>query len=312
MKESDQAAASRKAAADQAANGATPLPPGCRILFIGGGNMAGAMISGLVAAGISPAQVAALDPAPETRDRLRERHGIAVFADPAQLDATLSFDAIVLAVKPQQAEAALAGCRGLFAGNPQAVLISVAAGLRIAAIVAASGGHARVVRAMPNTPALIGHGIAGFFAPASVDASSSEIAAAVLGATGAVVRVAHENLLDTVTAVSGSGPAYAFYLMEAMIDAGIAGGLDAGTARTLALHTVKGAALLALASEEPPTELRRRVTSPGGTTAAAIEVLDRQQVRASLGQAIQAAAARSRQLSEPVGPSNAPGSAPSS
>jgi pyrroline-5-carboxylate reductase len=282
---------------DKAATGRPRLPPGSRILFIGGGNMAGAMISGLVGAGIPPAQVAALDPAPETRRILAERHGITVFADAAEVDAALRFDAIVLAVKPQQADAALAACRELFARNPQAVLISVAAGLRIASIVAASGGHARVVRAMPNTPALIGQGIAGFFAPSSVEAAAGDIAAAVLAATGAVVRVPHENLLDTVTAVSGSGPAYAFYLMEAMIDAGIAGGLDAGTARTLALHTVKGAALLALASDEPPTELRRRVTSPGGTTAAAIEVLDRQQVRASLGQAIQAAAARSRQLS---------------
>ncbi len=283
---------------DNAASGATRLPPGCRILFIGGGNMAGAMISGLLAAGMPAAQVTALDPAPETRRGLAERHGIAVYGDAAETDPAMRFDAIVLAVKPQQADAALAACRALFARNRNAVLISIAAGLRIATIVSASGGHARVVRAMPNTPALIGQGIAGFYAPASVEAPASGIAAAVLAATGEVVQVPHENLLDTVTAVSGSGPAYAFYLMEAMIDAGIAGGLDAGTARALALNTVKGAALLALASDESPAQLRRRVTSPGGTTAAAVDVLDRQQVRASIGQAIQAAAARSRSLSE--------------
>jgi pyrroline-5-carboxylate reductase len=165
-------------------------------------------------------------------------------------------------------------------------------------LVSMSGGHRRVVRAMPNTPSLIGEGISGLFAPPDAVEEDRRIARAILASTGQVVVVDHEHLIDTVTAVSGSGPAYVFYLMEAMIEAGRSGGLDPATARLLALQTVKGAALLALASEEPPEILRARVTSPAGTTAAAVAVLDERGVKASMVEAVRAAASRSRQLSD--------------
>ncbi len=271
---------------------------GRRILFVGGGNMAGAMISGLVAAGVPAAAIGVVEPAAAARDALAARHRVLAFAAVHGIADHERFDAIVLAVKPQQAEVALAACQPLLARLPDAVLISIAAGTTIRSIFALSGGHRRIVRAMPNTPSLIGAGISGLYAPVGSDPGDRSLAAAILASTGQVVVVDHETLIDTVTAVSGSGPAYAFYLMEAMIEAGVAGGLDPGSARQLALHTVRGAALLALASDEAPEELRRRVTSPGGTTAAAIEVLDRQDVKTSLGEAIRAAAARSRALSE--------------
>lgn len=280
-----------------AAGPAEPLA-GRRILFIGGGNMASAMIGGLVDSGVPAAQVGVIEPVAAARQSLQDRHGITVFADAAGIDAALRFDAIVLAVKPQQAGAALAASRGLLGRNSQAVLISIAAGLDMGLLATMSGGHPRIIRAMPNTPALIGQGIAGLYAPAGVDPQDRAIAQAILASTGQVVVVDHEKLIDTVTAVSGSGPAYAFYLMEAMIEAGIAGGLDAAAARSLAIHTVKGAALLALASDEAPETLRARVTSPAGTTAAAVAVLEQQQVKASIGMAIRAAAVRSRELSE--------------
>lgn len=281
-----------------AAGNSTGLPADCRILFIGGGNMAGAMISGLVDSGVAPERIGVVEPLAAARQALGDRFGTPVFADAAGIGKELRFDAIVLAVKPQQAAVALAACQGLLRRNPDAVLISIAAGLGIELLVSMSGGHRRVVRAMPNTPSLIGQGIAGLYAPADAAPRDREIARAILASTGKVVPVEHEELIDTVTAVSGSGPAYAFYLMEAMTEAGIAGGLDAASARELAIHTVKGAALLALASDEPPEVLRARVTSPGGTTAAAVAVLEERQVKGIFGSAIRAAATRSRQLSD--------------
>jgi pyrroline-5-carboxylate reductase len=270
-----------------------------RILFIGGGNMANAMIGGLVESGVPAARIAVIEPAAASRQALQDKHGaIATHAAAADIGEGEPFDAVVLAVKPQQAATALTACRALLQRNPGAVVLSIAAGLGVELLVAMSGGHPRVVRAMPNTPSLIGEGIAGLYAPAGTDPDAKELAGAILSGTGQVVDIADEQLMDTVTAVSGSGPAYAFYLIEAMTEAGIAGGLEASSARALAVQTVKGAALLAEASEEPPEVLRARVTSPGGTTAAAVAVLDRKQVKASVGEAIQAAARRSRQLSD--------------
>ena len=283
--------------APQLSPGAGPLA-GRHILFIGGGNMAGAMISGLVEAGVPAAQIGVIEPLAAARQALKDRHGVVVFEGADRIDAASRFDAIVLAVKPQQAGTALKTTHDLLRRHPDAVLISIAAGLSIDLLVSMSGGHRRVLRAMPNTPSLIGEGISGLFAPADAEAADREMARAILASTGEVVIVDHEHLIDTVTAVSGSGPAYAFYLMEAMIEAGMSGGLDAASARALAIHTVKGATLLALASDEPPEILRARVTSPAGTTAAAVAVLDQRQVKASICQAIRAAASRSQQLSD--------------
>ncbi len=283
---------------DNAGTGDTGLHSASRILFIGGGNMASAMISGLVRAGVPAAQIGAVEPQPAARAGLSDKLGVTVFAAADDIGPQVRFDAVVLAVKPQQAGAALAACQDLLRRNPKAVLVSIAAGLDIGLIAGLSGGHSRIVRAMPNTPSLIGEGIAGIYAPPGTTPGDLTLARAILTSTGKVVSVDHEELIDTVTAVSGSGPAYAFYLMEAMTEAGIAGGLDAAAARDLAIHTVKGAALLALASDEPPETLRARVTSPGGTTAAAIAVLDERQVKGIFSSAIRAAATRSRQLSD--------------
>ncbi len=283
---------------DRLAAGSPEILAHCRILFIGGGNMASAMISGLLSTDMAATRIAVVEPLEAARQSLADKFGTMVFADTGEIDEAARFDAIVLAVKPQQAGAALAASRNLLHRNPQAVLVSIAAGLGVDLLVSMSGGHRRVVRAMPNTPSLIGQGIAGLYAPPGAAPGDAEIARAILASTGKVVSVDHERLIDTVTAVSGSGPAYAFYLMEAMTEAGIAGGLDAAAARELAIHTVKGAALLALASDEPPEVLRARVTSPGGTTAAAVAVLDERQVKGILASAIRAAASRSRQLSD--------------
>jgi pyrroline-5-carboxylate reductase len=270
-----------------------------RILFIGGGNMARALIGGLVAAGMPPARIAVIEPVADAREALEGRFGgLVAFTRADDIGDDARFDALVLAVKPQQADKALEAASPLLGRNPRTLLLSIAAGLGVDWLVAASGGHRRVFRAMPNTPCLIGEGISGLFSPADAEAADRDLARAILSGTGEVIAIEQEHLMDIVTAVSGSGPAYAFYLIEAMSEAGVAGGLEPAAARALAVQTVKGAALLAIASEEPPEILRARVTSPGGTTAAAVAVLDRREVKSSIGQAIQAAAVRSRELSD--------------
>ncbi len=268
-------------------------PP--RILFIGGGNMAGAMIAGLIASGADAATIAVIEPNEAARDALHSRHGVVARAEPPA-PASGRFDAIVLAVKPQQAVDALGGCTPLFAANPQAVLISIAAGLRCETIARASGGHPTIVRAMPNTPALIGEGATGLFVPSGTPGRQAALAREILESTGVVVLIEHEALIDAVTAVSGSGPAYVFLLIESMIDAAVANGLDAATARTLVLATVRGSARLAEGSDEPADLLRRRVTSPGGTTAAAIAVMETAGLKAIVGRAITAARDRGEAL----------------
>lgn len=284
-----------------APDAADPTPAaalaGRRILFVGGGNMASAMIKGLVGAGVPAASITVIEPVEAARRTLADKPGPMVFPGADDIPGDLRFDAIVLAVKPQQAGTALRACQDLIARNPEALLISIAAGLGIDLLISMCGGHRRVVRAMPNTPSLIGEGISGLFVPVDTPPRDRAIAQAILASTGGVVTVDHEALIDTVTAVSGSGPAYAFYLMEAMTEAGVAGGLDAATARELAVRTVKGASLLAAASDEPPEVLRARVTSPAGTTAAAVAVLENRQAKGILHAAIHAAASRSRQLS---------------
>lgn len=274
-----------------------------RILFIGGGNMAAAMIGGLVRAGGStlpasagaPArlEVAVIEPDAATRARLVDRHGITAHAAPS---GNLAADAIVLAVKPQVAPQALVQSQPLFAANPDAILVSVAAGITIATLSRDSGGHRAIGRAMPNTPALIGEGVTGLYLPASIAAAQATLAEQILVSTGAVVRLDDEASLDAVTAVSGSGPAYVFYLIEAMMAGALAEGLSADQARTLVQATVRGAALLADQSEEPAEVLRQRVTSPNGTTFAAITEFDRQHVREGIVAGIAAARRRSEEL----------------
>lgn len=291
---------------------ATPDAPGPCVLFIGGGNMAAAMIGGLLrqpggsaaggsaAGGSAPGEpasrglvVTVVEPEAATRTGLEQRFGIATRAG---ADPGARVDAIVLAVKPQVAALALDQARPLLQANPDAVLVSIAAGTTLATLGRASGGHRAIARAMPNTPALIGEGVTGLFLPEGISDAQAALAERIVASTGAVVRLGREAELDAVTAVSGSGPAYVFYLIEAMMTAARAEGLSEAQARTLVKATVRGAALLADQSDEPAEELRRRVTSPNGTTAAATAEFDRRGVMAGIVAGIAAARQRSEAL----------------
>ena len=266
-----------------------------QIVFIGGGNMAGALIGGLLRAGRSAAALIVVEPFEAQRARLAQDFGITA---QAAADARLAgAGTVVWAVKPQLFAQAAAPCAPFVA---QALQLSVMAGIRSAAIAAASGS-ARVVRAMPNTPALIGRGIAGLYArPGVTDAERAEVQA-LLAPTGALLWVDQEADLDAVTAVSGSGPAYVFYVLEAMMHAATAMGLSAEQGRALALATFDGATELARRSPESPETLRAQVTSKGGTTFAAISALEAAGVKAAFVAALQAAQQRAHELGDEFG-----------
>lgn len=266
-----------------------------RVLFLGGGNMGAAMVGGLVARGQSPGNITVIEPHGAARQSLQARFGVAT------LEAASAWPpsgVAVLAVKPQQMREAV---RAL--GKPPAALlvITIAAGIRIADLSRWLGGHAAIVRAMPNTPALVRAGVTGLFAPPSVSAHEREEAETLLGAVGETVWLAREDDLDAVTAVSGSGPAYVFYFLEALEQAGRDMGLAPEAARKLALQTFLGAASLAVARAEDPAVLRAQVTSKGGTTERAVAELDQAQVKAAFIAAVKAARARSAELGDALG-----------
>jgi pyrroline-5-carboxylate reductase len=269
--------------------------------FIGGGNMASALLGGLVAKGRPVASFRVVEPHAEARARLAAAYpGIALFE--AAGDAAIAgADIVVLAVKPQQMRAAAAALAPCIAGDRRPVVLTIAAGIRIGDLARWLGGSPRIVRAMPNTPALIGRGISGVFAPAAVDAAGRALAAAVLEAAGEVVWVDAEERLDAVTAVSGSGPAYVFYFLEALEAAASAQGFAAADARRLAYATVDGAVALAQRSEHEPAVLRAQVTSKGGTTEAALVVMEAAGVKAAIAAAVDAAARRARELGDTLG-----------
>jgi len=272
------------------------------IAFIGGGNMATALIGGLVAAGHEGRSIIVVEPVEAQRRDLCERFGVEAIEviGPALARASM----VVWAVKPQVFGAAAAKCASHVRG---ALQVSVMAGVRSDAIAAATGSE-RVVRVMPNTPALIGKGVAGVFARPAVSRDDRASVDAVLAPTGAVVWLEREDELDAITALSGSGPAYVFHLVEAMVAAAREMGVPDDRARTLAVHTVAGAAALAAASNESAEVLRRNVTSPGGTTAAAMAVLEKRGVEAAFIEAILAARDRARELGEEFGATpDAPG-----
>jgi pyrroline-5-carboxylate reductase len=263
------------------------------LAFIGGGNMASAIIGGLLKSGWPAPAVLVVEPLEEQRQRLQALHADLVVL--AQADARLQPAQLVLwAVKPQSFAQAAAPCKAHVA---QAVQLSVMAGVRCATIEAATGST-RVVRAMPNTPALIGQGIAGLYAQPQVSASERALVERVLGPTGSVLWVAAEDQLDAVTALSGSGPAYVFYFIEAMVQAGLEMGLSAEHARRLAQETFAGAAALAMRSDESPEVLRERVTSKGGTTHAAVSSLEADDVKAAFVRALHAAQKRAEELGQ--------------
>lgn len=267
-----------------------------RIAFLGGGNMACALIGGLLAKGYPADAFSVVEVVSEARDRLVARFKVHVSAEPD--DATFAADTLVLAVKPQdmrKAAAPLAGRLG------QSLVVSIAAGIRLEDLSRWLGGYARLVRVMPNTPALVGAGIAGLYARPEVSKEERARAQAVLAAVGKTVWVEDEALIDPVTAVSGSGPAYVFYFIEALERSGIELGLQPAAARALAIQTFVGAARLAAESSEPPAVLRERVTSKGGTTEAALKVFAAEDIAGRIGRALAAASNRGAELGRLLG-----------
>ncbi|TQV65187.1 MAG: pyrroline-5-carboxylate reductase [Halothiobacillaceae bacterium] len=261
------------------------------IAFIGGGNMARALIGGLIRNEHPADRLCVSDPNADVRDRLVEL-GVCAVAD--NLKAIEQARVIVLAVKPQALGAVARDLAPALRADP--LVISIAAGVRIDTLRRWLGGHARIVRAMPNTPALVQAGATGLFAPAEVGSDERAVAESILRAVGVCVWVDSEALLDPVTALSGSGPAYVFLMMEAMQAAGEKLGLDAATARLLTLETMLGAARLALESNEDPATLRARVTSPGGTTERGIAALEQAGLRDAFDTALKAASDRAAEL----------------
>ncbi|NLF54550.1 MAG: pyrroline-5-carboxylate reductase [Thauera phenolivorans] len=271
-----------------------------KISFLGGGNMAAALVGGMLERGFERAGLQIVEIGAEARARLADRFGVRVAAGPD--DDALDCEVLVLAVKPQQMKAALAPIAGGLRGQ---LVVSIAAGLRIADLgrwLGAPGTpFARIVRCMPNTPALIGAGVTGLYADPSVDAAGREAAEAILGAVGSTLWVDSEARIDAVTAISGSGPAYVFHFIESLEAAGRALGFDEADARRLAIDTTLGAARLAAGSEDAPAVLRERVTSKGGTTAAALASLTASGWHDALVAAVKAAESRGRALGDELG-----------
>lgn len=268
-----------------------------RIGIIGGGNMARALLGGLLARGIDPERIIVCEPDATARAALAGQYGVNVSAD--NHAAVAGAQVVVLAVKPQimgEVVTALAGDLQL----QRPLVISVAAGVRVTELARWIGAGVPVVRAMPNRPALIGAGATGLFADTGVGDVERARATELLAATGLAVWVDSETQLDVVTALSGSGPAYFFRLAELMAEAAIAAGLDAGVARRLAAQTLAGAGRLVAAESDPDlAQMRAAVTSKGGTTAAALASFEAQGLPATVAQAMQAAAQRSRELADP-------------
>jgi pyrroline-5-carboxylate reductase len=266
-----------------------------RIAFIGGGNMASAIIGGLIAQGFAPEHLDVVEPFAEAQDKLKASFGITAHTQAGHFLAAA--DLVIWAVKPQTFKEAAQQVQPYTSG---ALHLSVAAGIRSESI-AQWLGTERVVRAMPNTPALIGKGITALFARQAVTAQDKAWVDEVLATTGEVFWLGAETQLDAVTALSGSGPAYMFYFMEAMVEAGTTMGLDPAQAYKLAVATFIGAGELARASTESPKVLRQRVTSKGGTTYAALSSMEHDQVGPMFVRAMQAAGLRAQELGDEFG-----------
>ena len=265
------------------------------IAFIGGGNMARSLAGGLVADGMPAARLRVAEPDPERGKALARELGVTVTPDNAA--AAAAAQVVVLAVKPQVMPGVARQLAPVLAGG-ETLVVSVAAGIRSADLARWLGAGVPVIRAMPNTPALIGCGATVLCAAPGVSEAQREQAESILRAVGSVSWVDDETQMDAVTALSGSGPAYFFLLAEAMADAGAAEGLSPELARLLAVETALGAARVAVESEEEIDALRRRVTSPGGTTEAAVDTLENGGFRQLVATALAAARARSRELAE--------------
>lgn len=261
-----------------------------KISFIGGGNMAQALIGGMLAQGAKVRNILVCDPSDTVQSYMQEK-GIQTTSSAG--DALAHGEVVVLAIKPQIFSAALAPLAGKFTDQ---LIISVAAGTTVNTISQLLGGYRSIVRCMPNTPALIQAGASGLYAAADVSDEQKALAQSIIGASGLAIWVDSEELMHAVTAVSGSAPAYFFYFLEHMIAAGTQLGLSSAQAASLAKQTALGAAQMAITSDDTPSELRRKVTSPNGTTQAAIESMQANQVGKLLEKAMQACVDRSVEM----------------
>ena len=270
------------------------------LAFIGGGNMARSLIGGLISQGLPAHQIIVADPVAAQREQLAQQYRVQVTGD-NQLAAGAA-QIIVLAVKPQELRKVAEGLAGSVSTH-RPLIISVAAGIRASDLQRWLGGLP-VVRTMPNRPALNGCGVTGMYANAQVPAAQRELVGKIMNAVGKSVWVEQETLIDAVTAVSGSGPAYFFLLMELLEAAGVEQGLPSETARTLAIETAYGAGFMAREVSDPPAVLRQQVTSRGGTTEAALKVFDANNLRSIVSQAVKAAADRSAELAMVLGQAN--------
>jgi pyrroline-5-carboxylate reductase len=274
-----------------------------KLAFVGGGNMAAALIGGLIRRGVAATHLVVADPSEEQRRRLVEKYGVAQTADNAE--AVRGAEVVLLAVKPQQMRAVALALAPHLNASPglesRPLVISVAAGIPHAALARWFGPGVPVVRTMPNRPALNGFGATGLYAPTSVGAAHRALAESIMAAVSATVWVEHEGQMDTVTALSGSGPAYFFLFMEALQAAAHERGLPNDVAHRLTLETAYGAAEMARHSTDSLATLREQVTSKGGTTAAALAVLDAAGLRAIVAHAVAAADRRSAELAAEYG-----------
>ncbi|HTT36610.1 MAG TPA: pyrroline-5-carboxylate reductase [Burkholderiales bacterium] len=266
------------------------------IAFIGGGNMATALIGGLLQKGYARHEISVVEVDSAARDRLSRTLGVAVTEHPGT--GVANADVVLLAVKPQQLRGVALALRPLLVSQ---LVLSIAAGIRTADLAGWLGSYPLVIRAMPNTPALVLAGVAALYGMPSVTVAHRYTAESILGAVGSTIWVEPEELMDAVTAVSGSGPAYVFYFIEALDQAARELGLSAVQARQLSLDTFLGAARLAHGSSDEPALLRARVTSKGGTTERALACMDDARVKELVVEAIKQAAQRSRELGEELG-----------
>ena len=262
-----------------------------KIAFLGGGNMASALIGGLIAKGHDASRISVVELSPAAREKLGARYPVRVTTAPD--DAMKGADTLVLAVKPQDMKHALAS---LGSEVRSALVISVAAGIKLETLSRWLGGHRKIVRCMPNTPGLIGAGITGLFASAEVSSAEKQKAEGILRTVGEVVWLAEERLIDPVTAVSASGPAYVFWFIEQLAAAAVKLGIPQDDAMKLAKQTVLGAARLAVSSEKDPSQLRKDVTSKGGTTEAALNVFEDEKLAERFIRAVEAASRRGAEL----------------
>ena len=272
-----------------------------RIAFIGGGNMARSIVGGLIAKGCKPARLSVAEPDPEQRALMTRQAPVRLSEDGA--GAAQDADLVVFAVKPQVMKAAAEALAPVLDAR-RPLVISVAAGIATLDLNRWLGGGHAIVRVMPNTPALLGAGAAGLYANEKASVEQRATAQALMEAVGTALWIEDESLMDAVTALSGSGPAYFFLLMECMETAALELGLPAEAARSLTLQTAFGAARMALQSGRAPAELRRQVTSPNGTTAAALQVFDDEKLHAIVLKALTAARDRGRELSKEAGEGN--------